>query len=184
MVSDTMNKAELNIVLRAESPRSSTTMNHSYIPVPKISSTMKLHDRLPPRRGSMEKTVGKAISVAAQRAAFEKLDATAASQKIRNNINLSNVELRSPEGRLSPARKVEYASKLSSPLSPKLNSSHSPKLNSPLSPKLNSSRLNSPSSPNLNRSNSFLESKWKSKYEDSEKRRKFLLQKSESGKYF
>lgn len=187
MVSDTMNKAELNIVLRAESPRSSTTMNHSHIPVPKISSTMKLHDRLPPRRGSMEKTAGKTISVAAQRAAFEKLDASAAGQKIRNNINLSNVELRSPEGRLSPARKVEYTSRLTSPLSPKVNSPLSPKLNSPLSPKLNSPhnpRLNGPNSPNLNRSNSFMESKWKSKYEDSEKRRKLLLQKSESGKYF
>ncbi|XP_015597235.1 shootin-1 [Cephus cinctus] len=32
----------------------------------------------------------------------------------------------------------------------------------------------------LNRSNSFMESKWKSKYEDSEKRRKLLLQKSEA----
>lgn len=32
----------------------------------------------------------------------------------------------------------------------------------------------------LNRSNS-LESKWKSKYEESEKRRKLLLQKSEAG---
>lgn len=165
-IKDTMNKAELNIVLRAESPRSSTTMNHSHIPVPKISSTMKLHDRLPPRRESMEKSSGKSLSVAAQRAAFEKLDANAASQKIRNNLNISNVELRNPEGRSPPARKFEY----------------SPKTNSPLSPKLNISRLNNSSSPNLNRSNSFLENKWKNKFEDSEKRRKLLLQRSESGK--
>lgn len=142
-------------------------MNHSHIPVPKISSTIKLHDRLPPRRESLEKSSsGKAISVAAQRAAFEKLDANAASQKLRNNLNLSNVELRHSEGRSSPARKFEFC----------------PKANSPLSPKLNNSRLNGPCSPTLNRSNSFLENKWKNKFEDSEKRRKLLLQKSESGK--
>ena len=145
------------------------TMNHSHIPVPKISGSIKLHDKLPPtRRGSMEKTAGKSISVAAQRAAFEKLDASVNSPKMRNNVNLSNIELRSSEGKSSPAKKFEY--------SPKFNGPHSPKLNGPYS-----QRVNSPISHNLNRSNSFLESKWKSKYEDSEKRRKLLLQRSESG---
>lgn len=87
--------------------------------------------------------------MAAQRASFEKLEASVVQLRSRNNnqLSTSSIEVRKSEEKATPMSGC--------------------KMNDVV---------------RLNRSNSFLESKWKSKYEDSEKRRKHLLQKSEIGK--
>ncbi|KAG7201209.1 hypothetical protein KM043_003996 [Ampulex compressa] len=142
-----MNKTELNIVLSAEPARTSSNVIHSHIPVPRIPSAIKAQERCPPkRRGSFEK-LGRVTSVAAQRASFERLDASVQLRSRNNNLSTSSIEMRNSEEKLGPS----------------INS-----------------RTNELGLSKLNRSNSFMESKWKSKYEDSEKRRKLLLQKSEA----
>ena len=147
---DTMNKTEFNIVLNTEPPRTSPNVIHSHIPVPRISATIKAQERCPPkRRGSFEKLGRGTGNVAAQRASFEKLEASVAQLRSRNNnqLSTSSIEMRKSEEKTP----------------------------------VNVCKMNDVA--RLNRSNSFLESKWKSKYEDSEKRRKHLLQKSEAGNY-
>ncbi|XP_012063499.1 PREDICTED: shootin-1-like [Atta cephalotes] len=142
-----MNKTEFNIVLSTEPPRTSPNVIHSHIPVPRISATIKAQERCPPkRRGSFEKLGRGTGNVAAQRASFEKLEASVAQLRSRNNNQLltSSIEMRKSEEKTP----------------------------------VNVCKMNDVA--RLNRSNSFLESKWKSKYEDSEKRRKHLLQKSEA----
>lgn len=146
-----MNKTELNIVLSAEPARTSSSVIHSHIPVPRISNAIKAQERCPPsRRGSFEK-LSRGVSVAAQRASFEKLDASVQQQRWRNNnLSSSSIEMRNSTEKLSSQAGVNS------------------KTNEPVG------------AVKLNRSNS-LESKWKNKYEESEKRRKLLLQKSEAG---
>lgn len=147
----TMNKTEFNIVLSTEPPRTSPNVIHSHIPVPRISAAIKAQERCPPkRRGSFEKLGRGTGNVAAQRASFEKLEASVVQLRSRNNnqLSTSGIEMRKSEEKTTPV--TGY--------------------------KMNEIAR-------LNRSNSFLESKWKSKYEDSEKRRKHLLQKSETGNY-
>ncbi|KYQ52027.1 hypothetical protein ALC60_08641 [Trachymyrmex zeteki] len=142
-----MNKTEFNIVLSTEPSRTSPNVIHSHIPVPRISATIKAQERCPPkRRGSFEKLGRGTGNVAAQRASFEKLEASVVQLRSRNNnqLSTSSIEMRKFEEKTTPVNVC----------------------------KTNDVRLN--------RSNSFLESKWKSKYEDSEKRRKHLLQKSEA----
>ncbi|XP_061932506.1 shootin-1 isoform X2 [Apis cerana] len=145
-----MNKTELNIVLSAEPARTSSSVIHSHIPVPRISNAIKAQERCPPsRRGSFEK-LSRGVSVAAQRASFEKLDASVQQQRWRNNnLSSSSIEMRNSAEKLSSQTGV------------------------------NSKTNELVGVVKLNRSNS-LESKWKNKYEESEKRRKLLLQKSET----
>ncbi|XP_031368948.1 shootin-1 [Apis laboriosa] len=145
-----MNKTELNIVLSAEPARTSSSVIHSHIPVPRISNAIKAQERCPPsRRGSFEK-LSRGVSVAAQRASFEKLDASVQQQRWRNNnLSSSSIEMRNSAEKLSSQTGV------------------------------NSKTNEMVGVVKLNRSNS-LESKWKNKYEESEKRRKLLLQKSEA----
>lgn len=147
-----MNKTELNIVLSAEPARTTSSVIHSHIPVPRISNAIKAQERCPPsRRGSFEK-LSRGVSVAAQRASFEKLDASVQQQRSRNNnLSSSSIEMRNSE---------------------------SEKLASQTTANCKTNELVAVAK--LNRSNS-LESKWKNKYEESEKRRKLLLQKSEAG---
>lgn len=149
-----MNKTELSIVLSTEPARTSSSAIHSHIPVPRISNAFKAQERCPPpRRGSFEK-LSRGVSVAAQKASFERLDASVQHLRPTRNSNLSNssIEMRKSE--------------LEKPASPTV-ASNNWKTNEPVGVA------------KLNRSNS-LESKWRSKYEDSEKRRKLLLQKSEA----
>ncbi|XP_076230534.1 uncharacterized protein LOC116433168 [Nomia melanderi] len=144
-----MNKTELKIVLSAEPGRASSGVIHSHIPVPRIPSAIKAQERCPPpRRGSFEK-LSRGVSVAAQKASFEKLDASVVQLRPRNNnLSASSIEMRNTGEERQPVanwKTNELAGSLAK----------------------------------LNRSNS-LESKWKSKYEESEKRRKLLLQKNEA----
>ncbi|XP_071554176.1 uncharacterized protein [Temnothorax nylanderi] len=144
-----MNKTEFNIVLSTEPPRTSPNVIHSHIPVPRISAAIKAQERCPPkRRGSFEKLSRGTGNVAAQRASFEKLEASVVQLRSRNNNQLSSssIEMRKSEEKTTPVSGLCKTNDVA----------------------------------RLNRSNSFLESKWKSKYEDSEKRRKHLLQKSEA----
>ncbi|KZC10981.1 PREDICTED: shootin-1 [Dufourea novaeangliae] len=149
-----MNKTELKIVLNTEPPRTSSNMIHSHIPVPRITNAVKAQERCPPpRRGSFEK-LSRGVSVAAQRASFERLDASVQLRPRNNNLSASSIEVRSTEEKLgTPPFCVNW----------KTNTNNEP----------------TSGVARLNRSNS-LESKWKSKYEESEKRRKLLLQKSEA----
>lgn len=146
-----MNKTELNIVLSGEQARTSSSVIHSHIPVPRISNAIKAQERCPPsRRGSFEK-LSRGVSVAAQRASFEKLDASVQQQRWRNNnLSSSSIEMRNSAEKLSSQAGV------------------------------NSKTNETVGAVKLSRSNS-LESKWRNKYEESEKRRKLLLQKSEAG---
>ncbi|OAD62234.1 hypothetical protein WN48_06875 [Eufriesea mexicana] len=146
-----MNKTELNIVLSAEPARTTSSVIHSHIPVPRISNAIKAQERCPPsRRGSFEK-LSRGVSVAAQRASFEKLDASVQQQRSRNNnLSSSSIEMRNSETE-KPASQTTTNCKTNELVGVS----------------------------KLNRSNS-LESKWKNKYEESEKRRKLLLQKSEA----
>ncbi|KAK1127577.1 hypothetical protein K0M31_004108 [Melipona bicolor] len=148
-----MNKTELSIVLGTEPARTSSSVIHSHIPVPRISNAIKAQERCPPsRRGSFEK-LSRGVSVAAQRASFEKLDASVQQQRSRNNnLSSSSIEMRNTE-----------TEKLALQTATAANC----KTNEPVAVA------------KLNRSNS-LESKWKNKYEESERRRKLLLQKSEA----
>ncbi|CAL7946329.1 unnamed protein product [Xylocopa violacea] len=148
-----MNKTEVSIVLSTDATRTSPSVIHSHIPVPRISNAIKAQDRCPPpRRGSFEK-LSRGVSVAAQRASFEKLDASVQQQRSRNNnLSSSSIEMRNHETEKHAHQTVAVAN----------------------------CKTNEPAGvAKLNRSNS-LESKWKSKYEESEKRRKLLLQKSEA----
>ncbi|KYN05335.1 PREDICTED: shootin-1-like [Cyphomyrmex costatus] len=143
-----MNKTEFNIVLSTEPSRTSPNVIHSHIPVPRISATIKAQERCPPKRGGSFEKLGRGTgNVAAQRASFEKLEASVAQLRSRNNnqLSTSTIEIRKSEEKMTP---------------------------------MNVSKTNDVV--RLNRSNSILESKWKGKYEDSEKRRKHLLQKSEA----
>lgn len=144
-----MNKTEVKIVLSAEPGRASSSVIHSHIPVPRIPSAIKAQERCsPPRRGSFEK-LSRGVSVAAQKASFEKLDASVVQLRPRNNnLSASSIEMRNTGEERQPVAnwKTNELASLTK----------------------------------LNRSNS-LESKWKSKYEESEKRRKLLLQKNEAG---
>ncbi|CAK9831011.1 hypothetical protein ANTRET_LOCUS8080 [Anthophora retusa] len=156
-----MNKTELNIVLSTESAKTSSSVIHSHIPVPRISNAIKAQERCPPpRRGSFEK-LSRGVSVAAQKASFEKLDASVQQQQRstmrNNNLSSSSIEIRNNEAeKLSSANSTTVATNVS-----------------------NWKTNEQVGGVKLNRSNS-LESKWRSKYEDSEKRRKLLLQKSEA----
>lgn len=144
----TMNRTEFNIVLSTEPPRTSPNVIHSHIPVPRISAAFKAQERCPPkRRGSFEKLGRGTGTVAAQRASFEKLEASVVQLRSRNNnqLSASSIEMRKTEEKTMPVSGCKTNDVL-----------------------------------RLNRSNSFLESKWRNKYEDSEKRRKHLLQKSET----
>ncbi|XP_068974008.1 shootin-1 [Bombus flavifrons] len=147
-----MNKTELNIVLNTEPARTSSSVIHSHIPVPRISNAIKAQERCPPsRRGSFEKLSHRGVSVAAQRASFEKLDASVQQQRSRNNnLSSSSIEMRNSE-----TEKLAFHTTTNCKTNELVGVAK------------------------LNRSNS-LESKWKSKYEESEKRRKLLLQKSEA----
>ncbi|XP_060822026.1 shootin-1 [Bombus pascuorum] len=147
-----MNKTELNIVLNSEPARTSSSVIHSHIPVPRISNAIKAQERCPPsRRGSFEKLSHRGVSVAAQRASFEKLDASVQQQRSRNNnLSSSSIEMRNSE-----TEKLAFHATTNCKTNELVGVAK------------------------LNRSNS-LESKWKSKYEESEKRRKLLLQKSEA----
>ncbi|XP_071860765.1 uncharacterized protein [Bombus fervidus] len=147
-----MNKTELNIVLNTEPTRTSSSVIHSHIPVPRISNAIKAQERCPPsRRGSFEKLSHRGVSVAAQRASFEKLDASVQQQRSRNNnLSSSSIEMRNSE-----TEKLAFHATTNCKTNELVGVAK------------------------LNRSNS-LESKWKSKYEESEKRRKLLLQKSEA----
>ncbi|XP_033322970.2 uncharacterized protein LOC117218575 [Megalopta genalis] len=138
-----MNKTEVKIVLSAEPARTASGVIHSHIPVPRIPSAIKAQERCPPaRRGSFEK-LSRGVSVAAQKASFEKLDASVQLRPRNNVLSASSIEVRhAPEERAAWKTSCD-------------------------------------SVPKLTRSNS-IESKWKSKYEESEKRRKLLLQKSEA----
>ncbi|XP_050481244.1 shootin-1 [Bombus huntii] len=149
---DDMNKTELNIVLNTEPARTSSSVIHSHIPVPRISNAIKAQERCPPsRRGSFEKLSHRGVSVAAQRASFEKLDASVQQQRSRNNnLSSSSIEMRNSE-----TEKLAFHTTTNCKTNELVGVAK------------------------LNRSNS-LESKWKSKYEESEKRRKLLLQKSEA----
>ncbi|XP_017881052.1 shootin-1 [Ceratina calcarata] len=149
-----MNKTELSIVLSTEPARTSSSTIHSQIPVPRISNAFKAQEKCPsPRRGSFEK-LSRGVSVAAQKASYERLDASVQQLRPMKNNNLSNssIEMRNSE--------------FEKPASPSVVSNNW-KTNEPVGVT------------KLNRSNS-LESKWKSKYEESEKKRKLLLQKSEA----
>ncbi|KAL0109711.1 hypothetical protein PUN28_014620 [Cardiocondyla obscurior] len=142
-----MNRTEFNIVLSAEPPRTSPNVIHSHIPVPRISTAIKAQERCPPkRRGSFEKLGRGTGNVAAQRASFEKLEASVVQLRSRNNnqLSTSSIEMRKSEEKTTPVSVCKANDIVK-----------------------------------LNRSNSFLESKWKNKYEDSEKRRKQMLQKNE-----
>ncbi|KAK2579279.1 hypothetical protein KPH14_008238 [Odynerus spinipes] len=149
-----MNKTELNIVLSTEPARTATTnVIHSHIPVPRIANAQKPQERcFPIRRGSFEK-LGRTTSVAAQKATFEKLDASVQLRPKNSHLSTSSIEMRNVD------EKSTSSFKRADVTFPKLNG-------------------NSNSGSNGN--NTFLESKWKSKYEESEKRRKLLLQKSEA----
>lgn len=157
-----MNKTQLEIVLATEPPRSPSATSHSQIPLPKGSTTVKLLDRYPPARkdNSTEKmncrSPGRTSSVALQRASFERVD-NPAQFKSRTNALNSNNDLKNSE------EKTLW----------RMNSHDGKRVESIRS----SLEL---TDKKLNRSNSFMESKWKTKYEDSEKRRKMLLQKNES----
>ncbi|CAK9800000.1 hypothetical protein ANTPLA_LOCUS2189 [Anthophora plagiata] len=156
-----MNKTELNIVLSTEPARTSSSVIHSHIPVPRISNAIKAQERCPPpRRGSFEK-LSRGVSVAAQRASFEKLDASVQQQQRsttrNNNLSSSSIEMRNNE-------------------SEKLSSASSTTVTTNISNWKTNEHVGGVK---LNRSNS-LESKWRNKYEESEKRRKLLLQKSEA----
>lgn len=141
-----MNKTEFNIVLSTEPPRTTPSVIHSHIPVPRVSAAIKAQERCPPkRRGSFER-LGRG-SVAAQRASFEKLEASVVQLRSRNNnqLSTSSIEVRGSEEKTTPVSNYKTSDVFK-----------------------------------LNRDNSFIETKWKNKYEDSEKRRKLLLQKSEA----
>lgn len=148
-----MNKTEFSIVLSTEPPRTSPSVIHSHIPVPRTSSAIKAQERCPPkRRGSFEKLGRCTGTVAAQKATFEKLDASVVQLRSRNNNNhlsTSSIEIRNLEEKSAPISNY----------------------------KINDNVVK------LNGSNSFAESKWKNKYDDSEKKRKFLLQRNETGNY-
>jgi len=144
-----MNKTEFNIVLNSEPSRTSPNVIHSHIPVPRISAAIKAQEKCPSkRRGSFEKLGRETGNVAAQKASFEKLEASVIQLRSRNNnqLSTSSIEMRKFEEKTVP---------------------------------MNACKTNDVI--RVNRSNSCLESKWKSKYEDSEKKRKHLLQKSEAG---
>lgn len=143
-----MNKTEFNIVLSTEPPRTTPSVVHSHIPVPRVSAGIKAQERCPPkRRGSFEKL--SRGSVAAQRASFEKLEASAVQLRSRNNNQLStSSDMRDSEEKTTPVSNYKTSDVCK-----------------------------------LNRDNSFVETKWKNKYDDSEKRRKLLLQKNETGNY-
>lgn len=154
-----MNKTELNIVLSTEPPRTTTAATnviHSHIPVPRITNAQAKPQEQrcsPIRRGSFEK-LGRTTSVAAQKANFEKLDASVQLRSKHSNLSTSSIEMRNVEEKSNPVNPF--------------------KKNDYTFPKLNGNG-------NSNTNNCFLENKWKSKYEESEKRRKLLLQKSETG---
>jgi len=147
---DIMNKTEFSIVLSTEPPRTSPSVIHSHIPVPRISAAIKAQERCPPkRRGSFEKLGRGTGTVAAQKASFEKLDASVQLRSRNNNqLSMSSIEMRNHEEKFVP---------------------------------VSAYRMND--AVKLNRSNSFMENKWKSKYDESERKRKLLLQKSETGNY-
>ncbi|XP_070164886.1 shootin-1 [Polyergus mexicanus] len=141
-----MNKTEFNIVLSTEPPRTTPSVIHSHIPVPRVSAAIKIQERCPPkRRGSFER-LGRG-SVAAQRASFEKLEASVVQLRSRNNnqLSTSSIEVRGSEDKTMPVSNYKTSDVFK-----------------------------------LNRDNSFIETKWKNKYDDLEKRRKLLLQKSEA----
>ncbi|XP_034940108.1 shootin-1 [Chelonus insularis] len=143
-----------------------TMTNHSHIPVPKSFITPNkstLHSLT--KRGNLSTSIdknspsptlqGRITSVAAHKASFEKLDAAAAATNLQkrtfnDNSIVSNFQSKFQDnGRQSPVRKTFSPSN---------------------SFKLNGTNNNTVTSLDVN---------WKLKYEDSEKKRKILLQKSE-----
>lgn len=199
-----MNKSELKIVLssmetsqsRIPSSSSSNNSNHSHIPVPKIPSLVKLQDnrllhqsqhnnnnnQQPQQQNGLakrpgESVVGRRISVAAQRASFERLQDAVNNSPSRVNKPQGFVAVNNNAGSESPAVQLRsnYNSENRLPSSP-FSSATSP--SSPI-------KRNSHETSKLNRSNSSLsaDSRWKTKYEESERVRKTLIQKSEAGNY-
>lgn len=183
-----MNKTECSIVLNTGTSSSSSSVIHSHIPVPRISTAIKAQERCPPnRRGSFEKFCRVPGSVAAKTASFEKLDASVQSRsRTNNNTNNNNhhnhpsMSISSIEVRNSDASVVQLRSR---------NNHHqnNHQLSTSSIEVRNSDEKPTPASSHrtnvveFNRSNSFLENKWKTKYEESEKKRKLLLQKIEAG---
>ena len=178
-----MNKSELNIVLQGSSmdtsqsriPISPNNGNHSYIPVPKlacIANKQQDYRQQQPHNGI--KRVGDhvmargRISVAAQRASFEKLQDSVNTITGKPPINKSNNNNTHDE-----LQQYEFAGVVL-----RSSISNNDKLSSPV-------RRTSCDNSKLNRSNSSLSSdgRWKSKWEESERIRKNLLQKSEAGTY-
>ncbi|XP_066580897.1 shootin-1-like isoform X1 [Prorops nasuta] len=169
-----MNKTELNIFLSSEPGRASQNAVHSHIPVPRISNGGKAQERHPPkRRGSFEK-LGRTTSVAAQRASFEKLDAASSFSNSNSNF-ISNSTSNLAINQANPYAGVQLRStRTNNPIFQSVElRNHEEKAGSNCSFKRNEV-------PRLNRTDSFSENKWKSKYEESEKRRKLLLQKNEA----
>lgn len=171
-----MNRSELNVFLNgnhhpglrstASTPPPSSP---SHIPVPR-SCSAKLQERIAGlRNGNNSPNCSpggvKSMSVAAQRAAFERLDAAAASSSPTAS-SPSPTGIKVPSGRHSAGNSQFYVASYQDQNNPPSNAP-------PKSPKT------------LSRSNSFQEaSRWRAKYEDAEKRRKMLLQKSESGELY
>lgn len=173
---------------RVLSPISVNNGNHSHIPIPKIPSLVKLQQQQQQNgcvkrfgEPNLSSGIGRnsRISVAAQRASFEKLQdsvnyqpsLTKPNNKPQNPLGLNNNGnndssfgpsfLRSNANCDERLQSTSTTSLLSSPV-----------------------KRNSHENPKLNRSNSSASSdaRWKNKYEESERIRKSLLQKSEAGK--
>ncbi|XP_012255511.2 shootin-1 [Athalia rosae] len=190
-----MNKTQLEIVLASEPPRSgstpgagqqqSTITSHSHIPLPKASPTSKVLDRYPPARNRdvhqdhinnrgnnggnlrispLGNRTTTTTSVALHRASFERGESNPGIQQFRSRNNSSN-----SNNEFNKNTQDEKTTLW------RTNSNEGKRVESIRS----SLELNNDKKI-LNRSNSFMESKWKTKYEDSEKRRKLLLQKNES----
>ncbi|XP_016842663.1 shootin-1 isoform X2 [Nasonia vitripennis] len=167
-----MNKTELNIMLsngnssalHGVTLRSTGTCLHhvgpnqsslhsSHIPLPKSSPSKGLQERIAGLQQQQQQSGGKSMSVAAQRAAFERLDASAAAPPA------------------SPVKLARASSGSGSAASSQYGSSQNLGPASPAACR----------SPRLDRSNSFQEAgRWKGKFEEAEKKRKMLLQKSEA----
>lgn len=160
-------------------PTTTTTMsNHSHIPVPKsfgtpnkstlhsltkrgnALNTLTIENKTIPQSPTLQARV---TSVAAQRASFERLDAAAAS---------ANVQKRNFHDNYTPPLS-NYQAKLQ-------DNSQQTSLKKTMIMS-NSMRLNGG---NNNNGVTSYEGNWKMKYEDSERKRKILLQKSETGNIY
>lgn len=152
-----MNKTEFSIVLSTEPPRTSPSVIQSHIPVPRISTAIKTQERCPPRFGGFfEKPPPSRGTVAAQKATFERLEGSEASVVQPRPSHRDN-------NQLMQASSIEARNTVE-----RLWPVGAHKINDIVK---------------FSRSNSFTENKWRSKHDESEKKRKFLLQKNEAGNY-